>query len=600
MLAEKLSNLPDQSGVYHYFDKNGHLLYIGKAKSLKNRVRSYFRLKPEVGPASNLSPRIYKMICETAHMEYILVDTEHDALILENSLIKQLKPKYNILLRDDKTFPYIYVNQSDEYPRPEITRKIIRGKNITYYGPFSIGARDILDSLYDLYPLVQKFSCLKGKKICLFYQIKKCIGACERKMEPEEYKGILEEALSLITKKTTLLKKLQTKMMALSEEMRFEEAAVVRDRIEKIKRIEDASQVDLAKLEDLDVFAIKTERNKAVLIKLFMRQGKIVSSQHKLFRINEKFDEAEAYKRLILNYYTEALPLAPKQILVPQTIEDQEEVEEHISEILSKKVEILTPQRGSKQKLIELALKNAQEILTLESNKKQEEIEPKLQELLQLDSVPSRIEIFDASHLGGVAKVGGMVVYENDTFVKEDYRHYNLNERDEYGQMREMLMRRIESFEKNPPPDLWVIDGGKGQLNLATELIQSSGTNLNIIAISKEKIDAKAHRAKGKAKDILHTQVEMFRLPETDKRLQFVQKLRDEAHRFAITFHRKQKTAKDKEVTLLKAKGIGEAKIKKLLDYFGNFSNIHDATTEELSEVLNLKDAEAIREIKPQ
>lgn len=595
MLAEKLKQLPGHAGVYHYFDSHGHLLYVGKAKNLKNRVKSYFRLTPEVGPASGLSPRIFRMIGETRNLEWILTDTEHDALILENSLIKQLKPKYNILLRDDKTFPYIYINHAEEYPRPDITRKIVKGRHIQYFGPFSVGARAILDSLYDLFPLVQRLSCLRGNKVCLFYQIKKCVGACEKKMPSEEYRQILDKALSLITKKATLIKMLESKMMVLAEEMRYEEAATVRDRVEKIRSQESVSQVDLARLENLDIFTIETGGHKAVLIKMFMREGKVISSQHKLFRINEKFDSAEAYKRTLLNYYDIRLPLTPSQILVPSPVEDQDEVQEHITSILGKQVEIRVPRRGSKLKLIELARKNAREILNLEKSRTKAEIEPQLQELCNLERVPQRIEIFDASHMAGTATVGAMVVYE-EGFQKESYRHYNLEAKDEYGQMHELLTRRMESFEKNPPPDLWVIDGGKAQLNLAKDLIASIGANLDILSISKEKIDAKAHRAKGKAKDQLYFDEKALKLPDNDPRLQFVQKLRDEAHRFAITFHRKQKTTRDKQIGLLKAKGIGEAKVKRLLDYFGSFEAIRNAGLEELCEVLNLKDAETLLE----
>ncbi|MDQ1338611.1 MAG: excinuclease subunit, partial [Campylobacterota bacterium] len=223
-LEETIKQLPNSAGIYQYFDKNGHLLYIGKAKSLSKRVKSYFNFTPELKPNSNLSLRITKMISETLSMNYIVVNSEHDALILENSLIKQLTPKYNILLRDDKTYPYIYIDNSQTYPRFEITRKIIKSPNIKYYGPYSVGARDILDSIYEICRLVQKKGSLKSKKLCLYYQIGKCLGPCELEVSEEAYKKELDTAKELIQNKKILIKKLEEKMLFYAENLRFEEA----------------------------------------------------------------------------------------------------------------------------------------------------------------------------------------------------------------------------------------------------------------------------------------------------------------------------------------------------------------------------------------
>lgn len=588
-----IKNLPDKSGVYQYFDKDGKLLYIGKAKSLKNRVKNYFRLNP-FRPSPDLPPRIAKMISETEFMSYIVLDSEHDALILENSLIKQLKPKYNILLRDDKTFPYIFIDENEEYPRLEITRKVIQGRGVKYFGPFSSGARDILDSIYEIFPLVQKRSCLRSKKVCLFYQIKKCVGACERKITPNDYKEILKEAISYIQNREKLLNKLKEKMEFYANNLRFEEAAILRDRCQRIEKIETISSVDLATLENLDVFVVYAEGLRAVILKMFMRNGKIVSSSHKILRILDSFDIAEAYKRVILDYYQTKLPLMPSKIIVANEVEDKEIVQEHVSSIAGKKVEIVIPKVGEKKRLINLAIANAKELLRLETNTTQNKVLDMLLELINFNGVCQRIEIFDTSHIAGSIPVGAMVVYEDNNFKKDEYRHYNLSTTDEYSQIRELLNRRIESFSKSPPPDLWIIDGGIAQLNIAFEVISSSGANLEAIAISKEKVDAKAYRSKGAAKDIIYAKNGTFRLEPSDKRLQFIQFLRDEAHRFALSFHRKQKIVRDKEIGLLKIKGISEAKIKRLLNYFGTFEAIREATYDELIEVVSKKDAEAI------
>ncbi len=596
-MIDKIRSLPDQPGVYQYFDKKGRLLYIGKAKSLKKRVKSYFRFQGGLSPAPNLSPRIYKMITEVDHLEYIVVSSENDALILENSLIKQLKPKYNILLRDDKTYPYIYVDLDERFPRPKITRKVLKGSNIKYYGPLPSAAKDILDSIYELFPLVQKESCINGKKACLFFQMQKCLAPCEGKIDSDKYRKILDEALRHIHDKKLLLAKLRERMQDLANSMRFEEAAQIRDRIERISSIELTSRIDLAKIENLDIYAIEVARSKAAIVRMFMREGKVIASSSKVMRFDEEkgFDIQEAYKRLLLEFYTHETPLTSCTILTAHELDEREELQNHLSELFGKKVTIQKPKRGQKAKLIELAILNAKEILAKES--KSEPIQKELKALLGLQSEPYRIEVFDNSHISGSSPVGAMIVYDQDMFDKQSYRHYNLTSRDEYAQMKEMLTKRCESFKKNPPPNMWLIDGGETLRRLAQDIARSFGVDMDVIAIAKEKIDAKAHRAKGKAKDIIYCEDNVLELLPSDRRLQFLQRLRDEAHRFAITFHRKQRTKKAKQIDLLKAKGIGEAKVKKLLNYFGTFENIKCATIEEIAAVLNKKDAKSVKSL---
>lgn len=598
-LEEKLKLLPSEAGVYQYFDNQGHLLYIGKAKSLKNRVKSYFKFSPTLQASNDLSPRIYKMISETVFLEWIVVPNEHDALILENSLIKQLKPKYNVLLRDDKTYPYIFVDLNEDFPRLEITRKIEKGKNIKYFGPYSSGARDMLDSIYEIVPLVQKKSCVKSKKACLFFQIGKCLAPCENKVNKDEYKKILDEALGYIYNKSKLLNKLKEKMQFYSENFRFEEALVLRDRVKTIEKSEIKTGIDLTTNEDLDIFAIKSSNKKAVLVRMFIRDGKLASSNYDFMKTNDdvEFDIQEAYKRAIINYYSNELPIIPKEIIVADEIEDIITIEEFLYKKFNKKIKIVNPKIDKKASIVKIALNNCDELLRLENIKDENSIYNELKELFSLNCVPNIIETFDNSHLMGQATVGGMVVWnkEKENFDKKSYRHYNLESLDEYSQMKEMLYRRVESFDKNNPPDLWVIDGGTTLLNLAFDIVDSIGVNLDIIAISKQKVDAKAYRAKGNAKDIVHfkqnSEIKSLNLLPSDKRLQFVQRLRDEAHRFAISFHKKQKRKEDKEISLLQIKGIGEAKIKKLLLYFGEFEKIRNASFDELKSVLNEADA---------
>jgi excinuclease ABC subunit C len=594
-LKQSIEQLPNQAGIYQYFDKEGKLLYIGKAKNLKNRVKSYWLFTPELHPNPKLSVRIIKMLEQTDSLNYIVVNSEHDALILENSLIKQLNPKYNILLRDDKTYPYIYVDTSQAYPRFDITRKVLHNKNITYYGPYSVGARDILDSLYELTKLVQKKSCLHSKKLCLYYQMDKCLGPCELPVSKERYQKELTKAQKLIKNKKLLIKELTKKMEFYAEELRFEEAAQLRDRIEKISRSEIKSEIDFASKENYDIFVATHQGNKAVIVRLFMRHGKVISSSGDKITLYEGYDANEIYSRAILDFYKDQKPPIVAPILVGDDFEDKKILQEHLSRIFEQKASIIVPQRGKKKELIELAMLNAKELLAQRKPTSDETILSELKELCKLSKTPQRVEVFDNSHMSGMATVGAMIVYENGKFDKKSYRTYHLQAKDEYAQMRETLSRRVASFSKNSPPDLWIIDGGATLLKLAMEIINSSGVNLDVIAISKEKVDAKAHRAKGKAKDILYTKDELFKLKESDKRLQWVQRLRDEAHRAAIIFHKKTKLKQDQESKLLSLHGISTAKIQKLLKHFGTFEAIKNVSEAEISELLNKKDAKVIK-----
>ena len=595
-MAATLKKLPNKSGVYHYFDSEGRLLYIGKAKNLKNRIKSYFRFTPSLSVAPNLSARISQMVSQIASMRYIVVENENDALILENSLIKQLKPKYNILLRDDKTYPYLCVDISEDYPRILLTRKVFKSQSIHYFGPYSSGGRDLLDSLYETFPLAQKESCLKGKKACLFYQIKRCLAPCEGKISKEDYRKILEQALECIQNPKKILAILDKKMQFLSENLRFEEAMVLRDRIAKIKQISPLSGVDFARMEDLDIFALEIEGNKGVLVKFFVRGGRVVSSASNVIKSQYELNIEEIYTQSLINYYSGEILIKPKQILIPYDLkEKKDELEQFLYQKLHKKIPIHCPKSGDKKQLCNLALKNAKESLNLNLTAS-EEILLDIQKLFGLQNMPYRIEIFDTSHHRGKQCVGAMVVYD-ERFIKESYRHYLLEGSDEYSQMKEILQRRIEKFKEEVPPDLWVLDGGVGQINLAKDLLNSAGVNLEVVGISKEKLDSKAHRAKGAALDILRDEKgQEYRLKSSDKRLQFLQKLRDEAHRFAITFHQKQKQKTMQQSKVLEVKGVGKAIQKRLLAYFGSFEGIKKASLDELEKVLSKKLAKSVYE----
>lgn len=588
MLAQKLKNAPDSAGIYQYFNEQGTLLYVGKAKSIKNRVKSYFRFSGELSAAPNLSPRITKMVSEVHNVEYIVVQSEHDALILENSLIKQLKPKYNILLRDDKTYPYLAIDLSEPFPRFEVTRKIINDKNIKYFGPLSGSAKALLEALYLAFPLVQKKGCLKGKKACLFYQIYRCLAPCEGKIDTYSYAKIVQEALESLNDQKKLIALLQVKMEEASMKLNFEEAAKLRDIINAIKDALHITHVELSKLEDYDVFAIEIMEKTAVVMRLFIREGKIVSTSHTLMHNAYGFEKEELYQRALFEFYNPMNQTFARHILIAETFSEQTYMSQFLSEKFGQKMTINVPQRGEKLYLTQMAQENAKTLILQHSIKNNNTLAEQMQTLFDLSSLPKRIEIFDNSHLGGKSPVGAMVVWD-DGFDKSSYRRYELHHVDEYAQMKEMLERRINDFSKESPPDLWILDGGETLLKLAKTLLVQKGLFIDLLAIAKEKRDAKAYRSKGSAYDLLYNQNQSFHLPPSDKRLQFIQKLRDEAHRFAITYHQQKKRGRDMSLELQKIEGVGLATIKKLLLYFGTFEAIYSATQEELEVTVGKK-----------
>lgn len=569
-------------------------MYIGKAKNLFNRVRSYFNFSPTLVPNKNLALRISKMISETYTFEFIVTDNEKDALILENSLIKQLKPKYNILLRDDKTFPYIYINLSDDFPRFVITRKTIKKKGIKYFGPFTTASRQTLGAIYDSFPLVQSASCLKGKKRCLYYQINKCLAPCEGLVDKDTYATYVNEAMGVLNNKNKLISKMNDKMNLFAKQEKFEEAMELRNTIKNFKNTSIQSAIDLASNVNIDIFVVENKNNKWIVLQIFMRQGKVISSSHQIIFNDENSNIGEIYKNAIINYYKKDSLITPDFILIAKDVDYIDDMNFFIADIFDKKIDIQIPQKGEKKKLIDMARKNAFIILDNAKNTNLEEFLLKTKKVLKLNNIPYRIEAFDNSHHSSQASVGSMVVYENNAFDSSSYRQYKLEANYEYEQMKEMLSRRVSSFYENPAPDLWVIDGGSTLLKLAKSII---GTlNIDIIAIAKEKIDAKANRSKGRANDIIYLQDGILKLQTDDKVLHFMQRLRDESHRFAIKNHRKLKLKEDKNISLMNIKGIKEAKIRKLISYFGTFDAIKKASQDDIANILNDKDAVSIIE----
>ena len=600
MLIDEIRTLPNEPGVYQYFDAQNRLLYVGKAKILKNRVKSYFKFTPSLAPAEKLSPRISKMISEAVHLEYIITPSEADALILENSFIKQLKPKYNILLRDDKTYPYIFINLNDDFPRFEITRKVVKGSNIRYFGPYFSGASELLEALYLNFNLVQKKSCIKGKKACLFYQLKRCYAPCEGKISKENYAKIVNEAIAALQNPNLLIARLEELMLNYAKAEDYEQAAATRDKIQTLKNMQTKVEVDLAKLEDFEAYSVACVHDMICAVRFSVQNGKITGVKTDITQAkNAQKDEInEAYKQAILKSFIAGQPIISTKIYVHESFEDSELVEEILNERFGRKFSITCPKIGDKRKICEIATKNAEVSIEKYLKTHDNVLLNEIKEYFDLAHTPYVVEAYDNSHLFGEASVGAMVRYEHGEWAKQNYRHMHLSSKNDYDQMKESLTARALRFDKLSPPDLWVIDGGEVLLNLACEILASSGANVDVIAISKEKIDAKAHRAKGEAKDKIYTKNGSFSLSTSDKKLQFFQKMRDESHRFVISFHRKTRQKNDMQRSILKQAGVSEGSIAKLISFYGSFDKISEANLDEVAKITNKSVAEKLAVLK--
>ncbi|HZJ57892.1 MAG TPA: excinuclease ABC subunit UvrC, partial [Clostridia bacterium] len=553
LLDEKLKNLPENPGVYLMRDETDNIIYVGKAISLRNRVRQYFQ------SSKNHSPKVRAMVANIRDFEYIITDSELEALILECNLIKKHRPKYNILLKDDKSYPYIKVTMEEDYPRIMLTRDVARDKNL-YYGPYSSTkvVRDTIEVIKKLFPIRTCKKNLnnmkKGDRPCLYYYINQCQGPCLGNITKEDYREVIRDVRKFLDGKyEDLMVGLKEKMKEAAAELNFEKAASIRDKIISVEKVMETQKIVSVDMLDQDVIAIALGESESIVQMFFIRNGKLTGSEQFVLNTKNDNDIKEILGSFIKQFYLTS-SFIPKEILLQQSIDEALIIERWLTSRKGNRVYIKTPQRGDKKKLVDMALKNAMEALeNLKQKILREEARTigaseELMQDLDLPYVPTRIEAFDISNIQGANSVASMVVFEKGRPSKQDYRRFRIKEiigPDDYASMSQVITRRfrrglkeqgeMEAQGRDPNkgkfsrfPDLLLIDGGRGQLNVAAAALRELGIDSIPIISLAEKFDE------------IYTErmEEPLVIPKNSLGLQLLQRVRDEAHRFALTYHR--------------------------------------------------------------
>jgi len=587
-IAEKLALLPDKPGVYLMKDDKGRIIYVGKAVNLKNRVRSYFQA------SRNHTPKVRALVSHIADLEYIITNSEIEALILECNLIKKHRPKYNISLRDDKTYPYIKITVNEPFPRIYATRKVEKD-GARYFGPYAnAGAMHAtIKLLRRLFPL-RTCRSLDVPRPCLQYHIKRCLAPCAGLVSESEYnKMVAAVCLFLEGRSDKLIKDLRRRMTEAAEALDFERAAQLRDQLAAVEQITEKQNVVTGK-GDQDVIGLARSAAGTCVQVFFIRNGKMVGRDHFLLAGSEGEEDEAVLTAFIKQYYDRAA-FIPREILLPLEVSEQQLLADWLSAAKGSKVLLETPKRGTKKDLVNMAVGNAATVLAEQAEKVKDQVAQtegavlELAEYLQLEVVPERIECFDISHIQGSETVASMVVFENGRPKKADYRRFKIRSTegkpDDFKAMQEVVYRRYHEA-KPPLPDLIMIDGGKGQLNAALAVIREVGLHDVPVISLAERLEEIYREGKG----------EPLVLPRQSKALYLVQRIRDEAHRFAITYHRKLRSKRNMVSVLDHITGIGPKRRKALWDHFGSLAKIKAATVEELAAVpgMNWPAAEAV------
>ena len=604
-IQEELKKLPARPGVYIMHDENDHIIYVGKAVSLKNRVRQYFQT------SRNKGVKIEQMVTHIRRFEYIVTDSELEALVLECNLIKEHHPKYNTMLMDDKTYPFIKVTTGEAFPRVVLSRKMQKDK-ARYFGPYtsSQAVRDTIDLIHKLYHLR---SCNRSlprdigkERPCLNYHIKQCDAPCQGYISQEEYGKSVNEVLKFLNGNyDAVLKDLEEKMNAASEALEFERAIEYRELLSSVKKVAQKQKITDSSGEDRDVLAVASHEGDAVVQVFFIRGGRLIGRDHFYLRITDGENPSEILNSFIMQYYA-GTPFIPGELMLQAEVEDREVLEEWLTSKRGQKVTIRVPKKGTKEKLVELAQENARLVLFRDRERiKREEgrtigAVKEVASLLGLNEIV-RMEAYDISNTNGFESVGSMVVYERGRPKRNDYRKFRIKGirgADDYGSMREVLTRRfthgLKEREESEElgkftvfPDLIMMDGGKGQVNVALEVLDSLHLDIPVCGMVKDD----HHRTRG----LYYNNVEIP-IDRSSEAFRLITRIQDEAHRFAIEYHRQLRGKGQVHSILDDIEGIGPARRKALMKNYAGLDEIRAASVEELAKIpsMNEKAAEAV------
>lgn len=588
-IQEHLKQLPAEPGVYLMKDKFDNIIYVGKAKVLKNRVRQYFQ------SSKNHSSKVKSMVKNIDKFEYIITDSELEALILECNLIKKYKPKYNVLLRDDKTYPYIKVTTNEDFPRVLKVRKVIKDK-AKYFGPYTntTAVNDTLDIIKNTYPIrtcnVDIERAIKtNMRPCLNLHIKRCVGPCTGNITKEEYNKMIEEIILFLSgKEEKLIDILKEKMNKCAMDFNFEEAAIYRDKIKSLEDMMEKQKIDTSTSDlNQDVIAMARAHDEACVQVFFVRNGKIVGREHFILEGVMDSTRESILGSFVKQFYMEQ-EYVPKEIIIEDEIEDSFILSEWLSSKKGQKVIIRVPQKGEKKSLIEMVRKNAIEYLEKFSDMNKRKYEKsigaleELKQILNLDNIPNRIESFDISNIQGVDSIGSMVVFTNGKKDKKEYRRYKIKTvigPNDYDSMAEIVERRLKYGDF---PDLMLLDGGKGQVSAVKKVLNKYNVEIPLWGMYKDD----KHRTKG-----LISQEKEIELDRTSNLYRFVASIQEEVHNYAISYHRSLRNKSLTKSELDDIQGIGEKRKKALLNHFKDIEAIKKATFEELLEVEGMNKA---------
>ncbi|MBO5081372.1 MAG: excinuclease ABC subunit UvrC [Lachnospiraceae bacterium] len=595
---EELKKLPGKPGVYIMHDSKDAIIYVGKAVSLKNRVRSYFRA------STKKTPKIQKMVSLIARFEYIVTDSELEALVLENNLIKEHSPKYNTMLKDDKTYPYIKVTISEPFPRILFARQMKKDRS-KYFGPYTSAAavKDTIELMNKLYKLRTCNRSLrqdiKKGRPCLNYHIKQCFGPCQGYISEEEYRTQVNKAMEFLNGNYgPILKELEEKMYAASEALEFEEAAKIKELLYSVKSVAQKQKITDSEGENKDYIALARNERDVIIQVFFVREGKLIGREHFYMKQALHDTDAEILETFMKQFYA-GTPFIPKDIFVAEDIAEREVIEEWLSKKRENRVYIRMPQKGQKEKMLELAKQNAELVLSRDSERiKREELRTlgavkEIETLLNLKNI-ERMEAFDISNISGFANVGSMVVYEKGKPKRSDYRKFRIKSvsgPDDYACMKEVLTRRfVHGLEERETtderygsftrfPDLLLMDGGKGQVNIANQVLAELDLKIPVCGMVKDD----NHRTRG----LYYHNVEIP-IDTHSEGFHLITRIQDEAHRFAIEYHRSLRSQSQVHSVLDEIPGVGPTRRKALMKSFTSIDELKVADAQTISEKANI------------